>query len=220
MHDELAEIRDFLEHCPPFDGLDRASLAALTRHFVIRYLRRGATFPPDGNACLWLIRQGAIELRTADGQLARRMAEGDVHDAACLPDSLERQWSGRAVEDTLLYGLPQADLEQLGEDHLDLRQQALDDLGQRLRQARRGGGLPIERDLGSLPLATLVARSPVCARATETIREATMRMTRERVSALLVWSTEGDSAASSPTATCAAAALPPACPTTRRSRRS
>jgi signal-transduction protein with cAMP-binding, CBS, and nucleotidyltransferase domain len=126
VHDELAEIRDFLEHCPPFDGLDRASLAALTRHFVIRYLRRGATFPPDGNACLWLIRQGAIELRTADGQLARRMAEGDVHDAACLPDSVERQWSGRAVEDTLLYGLPQADLEQLGEDHLDLRQQALD----------------------------------------------------------------------------------------------
>ena len=80
---------------------------------MIRHLRRGATFPPDGNACLWLLRQGAIELRTADGQLARRMAEGDVHDAACLPDSLERQWSGRAVEDTLLYGLPQAYLEKL-----------------------------------------------------------------------------------------------------------
>ena len=220
MHDELAEIRDFLVNCPPFDGLDVASLAALTRQFVIRYLRRGASFPPDGNACLWVLRQGAIELRTADGQLARRMAEGDVHDAACLPDSLERPWSGHAVEDTLLYGLPQADLEKLWGDHPELRQQAFSDLGQRLRQARRGAGLPIERDLGSLPLATLVARSPVCARATETIREAAMRMTRERVSALLVWSTEGDSAASSPTATCAAAALPPACPTTRRSRRS
>jgi signal-transduction protein with cAMP-binding, CBS, and nucleotidyltransferase domain len=145
---------------------------------------------------------------------------GDVHDAACLPDSLERQWSGRAVEDTLLYGLPQADLEKLWGDHPKLRQQAFSDLGQRLRQARRGAGLPIERDLGSLPLATLVARSPVCARATETIREAAMRMTRERVSALLVWSTEGDSAASSPTATCAAAVLPSASPTTRRCRRS
>ena len=186
MHDELAEIRDFLEHCPPFDGLDMASLAALTRHFVIRYLRRGATFPPDGNACLWLLRQGAIELRTADGQLARRMAEGDVHDAACLPDSLEGQWSGHAVEDSLLYGLPQADLEKLWEDHPELRQQALDDLGQRLRRAQRGTGSAIERDLGSLPLATLVARAPVCARSTETILEAAMRMTRERVSALLV----------------------------------
>lgn len=108
MHDELAEICDFLEHCPPFDGLDMASLAALTRRFVIRHLRRGATFPPDGNACLWLLRQGAIELRTADGQLARRIPEGDVHDAACLPDSLDRRSDTTPVLGRIVFGIADA----------------------------------------------------------------------------------------------------------------
>ncbi len=186
MHDELAEIRDFVAACPPFDGLDEPILQRLTPRFVIRYLRRGAVFPPDGKAGLWLIRQGAVELRATDGQLMRRMGEGDMHDAACLPDSPERAWSGHASEDTLLYGLSCADLEALWNEFPELRQRAMDDLGQRLRRARQSGSLPPERDLGSLPLAELIGRQPVCASPEDSVREAAVKMTRERVSALLI----------------------------------
>lgn len=186
MHDELAEIRDFVAECPPFDGLDEPALTALTTRFVIRYLRRGTAFPPEGQNCLWLVRQGAIELRTAEGALARRMGEGDMHDADCLPDSPEKSWPGHAVEDTLLYGLPQEHLEMLWEEHPELRQRALHDLGQRLASARGSQSVPLERDLGSLPLATLVGRAPVCISPEASIREAAQRMTCERVSALLV----------------------------------
>jgi len=186
MHSELAEVRDFLADCPPFDSLDEATLRALTPHFVIRYLRRGARFPPSGDACLWLVRQGALELRTAEGQLARRMSEGDVHDADCLPESPEREWLGHAAEDTLLYGLPRANLEALWAQHPALRQQAVNNLGERLRNTRGGNPVPPEKDLGTLPLAALIGRPPVCAGPGETIREAALRMTKERVSALLV----------------------------------
>ncbi|PKO90490.1 MAG: cyclic nucleotide-binding protein [Betaproteobacteria bacterium HGW-Betaproteobacteria-12] len=186
MHDELAEIRDFVAECPPFDGLDEAALKALTPRFVIRYLRRGTDFPPPGQPCLWLVRQGAIELRTSDGALARRMGEGDLHDADCLADSPERTWRGHSVEDTLLYGLPRADLEDLWQAHPALRQRALHDLGQRLAGARSSQHLPPERDLGSLPLAMLVGRAPVCTSPEASIREAARHMSRERVSALLV----------------------------------
>ena len=186
MHDELAEIRDFVAECPPFDTLDEAALTALTPRFVIRYLRRGTAFPPDGQVCLWLVRQGAIELRATDGALARRMGEGDMHDADCLPDSPEKSWSGHAVEDTLLYGLPMPHLEALWQEHPALRQRAVHDLGQRLASAHRSQRVPLERDLGSLPLATLVGRAPICTSPEATIREAAQRMTRERVSALLV----------------------------------
>jgi CBS domain-containing protein len=186
MHDELAEIRDFVAECPPFDSLDEAALAALTPRFVIRYLRRGTTFPPDGQVCLWLVRQGAVELRATDGALARRMGEGDMHDADCLPDSPEKSWSGHAVEDTLLYGLPMPHLEALWQEHPALRQRAVHDLGQRLASAHGSQRVPLERDLGSLPLATLVGRAPICTSPEATIREAAQRMTQERVSALLV----------------------------------
>lgn len=186
MHDELAEIRDFVAECPPFDDLDEAVLTALTPRFVIRYLRRGTAFPPEGQHCLWLLRQGAIELRTTEGALARRMGEGDMHDADCLPDSPEKSWSGHAVEDSLLYGLPLADLQALWQQHPALRQRAVQDLGQRLASTLGSQRIPLERDLGSLPLATLVGRAPVCTGPEASIREAAQRMTRERVSALLV----------------------------------
>lgn len=186
MHDELAEIRDFVAECPPFDGLDPADLDKFARRLVIRYLRRGTPFPPPGQPALWLIRQGAVELRQADGQLARRMGEGDHHDAACLADSPERNWQGHAAEDTLLYGLPKTELETLWAEHPELHRRAIEDLGQRLRHNRLAARPAPERDTGSLPLASLVGRPPVCAGPDTTVRAAAGQMTRERVSALLI----------------------------------
>lgn len=186
MHAELAEIHDFLADCPPFDDLDPAALGALTRRFVIRYLRRGASFPPSGTSCLWVIRQGAIELRNEAGELTRRMSEGDVHATACLPNAPESAWSGHAVEDSLLYGLPRVELEALWAQHPEMHQKALDDLGQRLRRLRRDDTQAPERDLGSLPLAKLIGRPPISTGLATGIREAALLMTRERVSALLI----------------------------------
>ncbi|HNI72960.1 MAG TPA: DUF294 nucleotidyltransferase-like domain-containing protein, partial [Accumulibacter sp.] len=187
MHDELSEISDFLVDCPPFDRLDDAGVRGVAAAMVIRYLRRGAAFPPPGSVCLWLLRQGAIELRSADGGLARRMGEGEVYDSACLPDSPEKQWLGVAVEDTLIYGLPLPQLEQLWAAYPDMRQQALHDLGERLRHGPSTIALPPPgKDLASLPLSSLTVRMPVCARADDTIREGASLMTRQRVSALLI----------------------------------
>lgn len=186
MNDELAEIRDFIADCPPFDRLEENELAKLTAKFVIRYLRRGASFPPPGQPALWLIRQGAIELRTPAGVLARRMGEGDRHDADCLANAPEAGWPGHAIEDTLLYGLPQKDLEILWQQHPALRQTAMHDLGQRLRQYQNQTPPAPERDLGSLPLAALIVRPPVFTQPATSIREAALLMTRERVSALLI----------------------------------
>lgn len=186
MHDELAEIRDFIAECPPFDTLDVDTLQYLSRRLVIRYLRRGASFPPDRGTALWLLRQGAIELRTPDGTLARRMSEGDIHDADCLPASAEKTWSGHALEDSLLYGLPQPELDLLWQQHPHLRQQALLDLGERLAVAQRSLAASPERDIGSIPLARLITRSPVNISPEATIRQAAECMTETRVSALLI----------------------------------
>lgn len=187
MHDELAEIRDFLAEVPPFHQLPAAELAALGRRLVIRYLRRGSEFPPAAAAHLWIIRQGAVDLRRPDGSLGRRLAEADSSDAACLPDSEEARWSGHAAEDSLLYGLPLEALEQLWQQHPELRAQALEKQGERLRRARQEQEAEgRSRDLSGLQLAQLITRPPVQAAPDLSIREAAALMTRERVSALLL----------------------------------
>lgn len=188
MSDELAEIRDFVASYPPFDQLDGKTLSSLLRLFVIRYLRRGSPFPPPGTPSLWLVRQGSLELRNADGQLARRLGEGDSHEAQCLPDSPEHHWVGHAAEDTLLYALPRPALEQLWESHPDLRQQAVALLGERLRRACAGKAerSPMQNDLTGMTLAALIVRPPVHAKPEASIRDAAALMTTARVSALLI----------------------------------
>lgn len=188
MSEELAEIRDFLASCPPFDLLDSAVLNDLPRHFVVRYLRRGSPFPPAGDPCLWLVRQGALELRSDAGVLLRRFGEGDVHDAQCLPESPEQGLIGHAVEDSLLYALPRGALEALWQTHPDLRQAAVARLGERLRKASvsEQNGSPIQRGLTGMALAELIVRPPVQAAPNISIREAAALMTQAGVSALLV----------------------------------
>ncbi len=188
MHDELAEIRDFLAEVPPFHQLEEAGLQELSRVLVIRYLRRGSAFPPPGEPHLWIIRQGAVELRQADGRLGGHLAEGEVFDACCLPDSELCHWAGHATEDSLLYGLPKPRLEHLWQQHPELHAQALDRLGSRLRRARQmlESSATVQGDLAGQALGSLVSRTPVCASPQTPIKEAASLMTRERVSALLL----------------------------------
>ena len=50
---ELHDVREFLAGRPPFVALPGAALDVLPRHIAVRYLRRGASFPPaDASASM------------------------------------------------------------------------------------------------------------------------------------------------------------------------
>ncbi len=102
---ELVEIRDFLASHPPFDHLPADALDKLPKELSIRYFRRGSEFPPrdTDQAYLYLIRQGAIELRDADGELVSKLGEGDMCTFPCTHDSFEPPFNGSTAEDTLVY---------------------------------------------------------------------------------------------------------------------
>ena len=91
MEVELLEIRDFLSGVPPFDGLPPAVLDGLPRSLSIRYLRRGAPFPPadEDGAFLYVVRQGAIELRSERDEVVAKYGEGDLHAAACVEEVVD-----------------------------------------------------------------------------------------------------------------------------------
>ncbi len=187
---ELAEIRDFLAGVPPVDELPAEVLARLPRAVTIRYLRRGKAFPPDDAAgpALYVVRQGAVELRDDRDELVAKHAEGDLHDASAPPAAGEPGLHGFAVEDTLLYVLPAETIDDLRGAHPAFALHFARTLRERLRRTldalqsapALGGGL-MTVDVGSL-----VSRPPVTVAPEAPLREAARLMTRERVSSLLV----------------------------------
>lgn len=104
MNIELLEIQDFLAAHPPFDELPDDVLEQVTRSLLIRYLRRGASFPPAAEESFcYVVRQGLIDLHDLHGKLIEKISEGDLFTAQC---GQATSISGEASEDTLLYQLP------------------------------------------------------------------------------------------------------------------
>lgn len=190
MEIELIEIRDFLAERPPFDGLPADTLDELPRQLQIRYLRRGAAFPPTDKpgSFLYLVRTGAIEQREADGKLRAKLGEGDLYTDDCQLVELGPKARAEAVEDSLLYLLPCDTVKQLSQQHADFARYLSDSLQARLKQAVSETRETFSVDLASLtlPVAGLVRREPVLIDQGASIRAAAQRMTDERVSSLMV----------------------------------
>ena len=134
---ELLEIRDFIEGLPTFRGIHAEALNTLVEQIAIRYLRRGSTFPPEGEgSSLYIVRQGAIELRNNEGALLQKLAESDCYSRPCRNAPQENdELPGHCSEDTLLYLLPCTALEQLFEQQPELRRQLERNRSERLQYA-------------------------------------------------------------------------------------
>ncbi|MBK1706353.1 DUF294 nucleotidyltransferase-like domain-containing protein [Halochromatium glycolicum] len=187
---ELIEIQEFLANHPPFEQLPEAALEQIPRQLTVRYLRRGSAFPPadDQARHLYILRRGAVELRTEEGELAGKLAEGDLYSDACGGNSESRALTGQTVEDTLAYSLSCERFERLCTDHPELAEHFQDAPTKRLRKAL---DVLTEQTATSSGLMTvtaqdLIRRSPVIADPAISIREAAGIMSTERASALLL----------------------------------
>jgi CBS domain-containing protein len=197
MEIELVEIRDFLAARHPFDALPEDALDRLPKALSVRYLRRGTPFPPadaDGRY-LYILRQGAVEMRDRQGDLIDKLGEGDLYSSSCGEIGLESAMTSITAEDTLLYLLPCRELEALRRDHPAFGRHFEASLAERLKKAidllqqTYAGGTR----LSNVAVASLLRRPPVLVTMETTIREAAQRMTNERVASLLVL--EGDALA-------------------------
>lgn len=191
---ELVEIREFLATIPPFDQLPSEELERLPARLSIRYLRRGQAFPPSNHSGLYIIRQGAVELRDGGQQILGKLGEGDVHLNDCR-DHLGQASSasgarpvGLAIEDSLVYILPCPAVAALRRAHPAMAAYVEAGRGTRLRTAVQAlAAHPAGTDgLLQTPIEQLIQRAPVCAPPEATIREGAQRMTREGVTALLI----------------------------------
>lgn len=184
---ELIEIQEFLASHPPFDRLPEAALGRLPRHIKVRYIRRDSPFPPpDSDACLFILRRGAVELYDDSGELIGKLAEGDLHDSQCRPDDGDR-YHGRAAEDTLIYTLPCSELDALRAAHPAIAEHFEQSLSHRLRRALDVViDTPPTTNLMTVRVRNMINRAPIATTPETSIREAARIMTEHHVSSLLI----------------------------------
>ena len=194
MQVELLEIRDFLAAHHPFDQLPAEALSRLVQGIEIRYFRRTSELLARGQeiAHLHVVRSGAVEVTSPQGELLARLGEGDLFGFRALLRDGRVENRVVALEDTLVYLLPVADLDTLCRQHPQLGYFFGVPGGERLRAAvaaRPGDDPTLTLNLMTTPVRQLLARAPICAAPTASICDVARRMSEHRVSSMLI--TEG-----------------------------
>lgn len=191
---ELVEIRDFLASHPPFDQLPGDVLDKLPKALTIRYFRRGGDFPPKDaeQPYLYIIRQGAVELRNDEGDLLTKLGEGDMCTHPCQQNTLVMPFTGSTVEDTLAYILTCDELNKIKSDHEVFREHFDHSVSERLKRALRTMKEPpnqssnlMTMDVGELAAPRVVSTGP-----DTSIQEVAKLMAEERVSSILIMEDE------------------------------
>jgi len=104
-------VSDFLSRIDPFDKLPASLMQTLAGCVVVKYLTEGEIIEFSAlcqKRHLYIIRTGAIEQKTPNGELRARLGEEDQFGFTFLEPlkNAEDGYQAQAIEDTLLYLLP------------------------------------------------------------------------------------------------------------------
>ncbi|MFN3985867.1 MAG: DUF294 nucleotidyltransferase-like domain-containing protein [Rhodocyclaceae bacterium] len=192
MQVEQLEILDFLHRHPPFNALPEDTLARIAGAVDVRYYKAGTRITGFGDeAVAWyVVRSGAVEVFRRGGELYNRLTEGGYFGEFGLLRNKRVRFPATALEDSLLYLVPEPVFTELFETHESFADYVEVEDRTRLRHT-------VSRREGSNPLLTatveaLVGRPPVMLDASASVREAARRMTDEGVSSLLLTTSDRD----------------------------
>jgi len=183
---EHFEIAEFLGRYPPFDQLPPQELNRVATHLEISYYRAGSDIFRFGEEIrdLGVIRSGSVEIYRRNGDLYNRLSTGDLFGQLGLLMSNRVRLPSRAIEDSLIYFIPEVIFTDLCErfetfalfvevDNRDLLNRAVTEQKQ-------------SHALSGSKLSDILTRQPVLASQEESIRKAAIKMAEENVSSLLI----------------------------------
>ncbi|MHB0776140.1 DUF294 nucleotidyltransferase-like domain-containing protein [Halomonas sp. WWR20] len=185
---ELLEIREHMGRFAPFDALSDELLDEIAGHIEVAYFQAGTDIHRYGEEIhdLHYIRSGAVEIFRRNGDLYNRLSEGDIFGHFGLLRSHQVSFPARAIEDTLIYYIPDAIFSRLCEeddnfaDFVELERPRLEAT---VDQHRKNNDMMITR------VRKLVTRRPVMLAASASVQEAAQRMGEENVTSVLVYDT-------------------------------
>lgn len=186
MEAEQIEILNFISQYPPFNQLPEESLRDVALNVEVAYYRADTMIVNFGDDIhdLYMIRSGAVEIYRRKGELYNRIDEGALFGQMGLLMNNRVRMPARAIEDTLVYCIPEAVFNLLCESYDSFADFVEVEDSARLRNAISNQSE--ENDLTTSKVRTLLAREPVKVGADTTIQAAAMTMAEENVSAILV----------------------------------
>jgi CBS domain-containing protein len=187
MEAEVREIREHMARFPPFDGISDELLDAVAGSVEIGYYQAGTSVFDYGEPIhvLPYIRSGAVEVYLHNGELYNRLAEGSIFGQFGLLRNRRVRFPVKAIEDTLLYLIPEAVFDRLcAEDDSFADFVELSGAGSRLRssveQSARDNDMMVTR------VRRLITRLPVMIDESATVQDAAKLMTENSVSSVLL----------------------------------
>jgi CBS domain-containing protein len=192
MYSALPEITGFLADHHPFDLLPEPALGEVAAAIEVSCVREGTRLmnPGDKVDTLFVVRTGAIETRSPDGQLLARLGEGELFGVRALLRGGLAVNQSTAIEDCLLYRIPAGLFARLRQEYPAFSYYFAPQDGGRLGSALEAGSSGRTADIPTKRIRDLDLRGPVTVEADETVRIAARMMRDQKVSCLLV--TEGD----------------------------
>jgi len=187
MEVEQIEIRRHLEQHPPFDALPESRLDKVAVSVGIAYYQAGATILSAGEAVqdLHYIRSGGVEITRRDGRIHNRLGEGELFGQLALITGQPARFTVRALEDTLVYFIPESVFRELFEGEEDFAEFVEIEDRTRLRQAAAATS-ESAGELMTARVSRLVRADPISVVETASIRESAHAMAAREVSAIVI----------------------------------
>lgn len=186
MGPELIEIKDFLAQHPPFELLPEKEVAHAATSIEIAYFRAGETILTYGAplAHLYMVRSGLVELYRRSGDLYNRIDKGSIFGQFGLLMNKKVRFAAVAIQDTLVYCLPEEVFNQFCETSEDFSDYVEVESTTRLRQAvNDSDSLNV---LETSKVTTLLGGEPVFLGKRATVQEVAEAMAEHNISAVLI----------------------------------
>ncbi|RWX56264.1 DUF294 nucleotidyltransferase-like domain-containing protein [Photobacterium chitinilyticum] len=184
----LPNILSFLSDTDPFDKLPADARCQLAASVDISYLAKGERL--DGErivgAGLYMVRVGAVEQRHHDLSLRARLASGDLFGFSQLKRDCDCEYTVCALENTLLYLIPQAVLNLLMAENPAVRDHFAGKEGQRLAGTQSRDQKAGDNTLYLKSVAGVLHPNVAIVEPTATIQQAAGEMVRQHRSNALV----------------------------------
>ena len=193
MEIEQVETLDHLRQHPPFSLLSTDCLEAIAGDVEVAYFRAGSQILSLGDEVkdLYFIRSGSVEIYRRDGELYNRLGEGEIFGQLALMTGKGARFPVRALEDTLIYFIPESRFRRLFEE-----QEAFADFVEvedRSRMRQAWSTRQQANQLMTTRVERLITRAPVLVPANMPVQAAAARLVDEGISALVVTQAEDQS---------------------------